>query len=105
MHARGMVEEPSAGIAGRRAVEVSIGALHKRSRVGAFAILEMIDWRERSGRRQLEDHSVDITDGPRPSGSVKVAVRAGDQKYRVRFVLRRDLKIVKRCQDAILPEF
>src|SRR5207248_7935542 len=79
MHARGMIEKSAARIAGRGPVKVSVRGLNKSSGVGAFAVLEVVNRRENSGGRDLENHAVEIADRPRRRRPIKVAIRSRDQ--------------------------
>ena len=73
--------------------------------MSSFPVLEAEQWREDSCRRQLEDHPVQITDGPRRGRTVEIPIRGADQDSGIRFVRGRRLKLVKRGERTVRSQF
>ena len=104
MHAGGVIEKSAARITGSCSVKISVCALNERDGVGAFSVLKMVNRRERSRRRQLENHPVEIANRPRRRGSVKIPIGARDQHCGVRLIRGRGLENVERRERTILAE-
>ena len=99
-----VIEKTPARIAGRGAVKISIRGLDEAGGMSALAILESENGRERSRRRNPEDHSVEVTHGSRRGRAVEVAIAGCDEEGRIRFALGGRLEIVEVREDAILSE-